>query len=98
LLGEEISGADAADWGLIHETVAGDELEAEVERLVQQLSAGPTVALGLMKWLVNRSQEEGLEQSLNNEGFALELSSRSKDFREGLAAFKEKRSPKFEGR
>jgi 2-(1,2-epoxy-1,2-dihydrophenyl)acetyl-CoA isomerase len=69
-----------------------------MEELVQRLAGGPTVALGLMKWLVHRSQEEGLEQSLTNEGFALELSSRGKDFREGLAAFKEKRPPRFEGR
>jgi len=51
-----------------------------------------------MKWLVHRSQEQDLEQSLTNEGFALELSSRSKDFREGLASFKEKRPPRFNGR
>jgi 2-(1,2-epoxy-1,2-dihydrophenyl)acetyl-CoA isomerase len=98
LLGEEITGVDAADWGLIHDAVPGDALEAEVESLVQRLGAGPTVALGLMKWLVNRSQQEGIEQSLTNEAFALELSSRGKDFREGLAAFKEKRPPRFDGR
>ena len=51
-----------------------------------------------MKWLLHRSQEDGLEESLRNEAFALELSSRGKDFREGLAAFQEKRSPKFQGR
>jgi 2-(1,2-epoxy-1,2-dihydrophenyl)acetyl-CoA isomerase len=98
LLGEEISGADAAGWGLVHDAVAADGLDAAMEELVQRLAGGPTVALGLMKWLVHRSQEEGLEQSLTNEGFALELSSRGKDFREGLAAFKEKRPPRFEGR
>jgi len=98
LLGEEISGADAAAWGLIHEAVAASDLDAEVDALARRLAAGPTVALGLMKWLVHRSQEQDLEQSLTNEGFALELSSRSKDFREGLASFKEKRPPRFNGR
>lgn len=98
LLGEEISGIDAAKWGLIHETVPEESLDGEVENLVQKLAAGPTVALGLTKWLLHRSQEQNLEQSLTNEGFALELSSRAKDFREGLAAFKEKRPPRFEGR
>ncbi len=98
LLGQEISGADAASWGLIHDAVPEESLETEVESLVQTLAAGPTVALGLTKMLMHRSQEQSLEQSLTNEAFALELSSRGKDFREGLAAFKEKRPPSFEGR
>jgi len=98
LLGEEISGADAATWGLIHDAVPGNALDAEVEGLAQRLAAGPTVTLGLMKWLVHRSQEGGLTQSLTHEAFALELSSRGKDFREGLAAFKETRPPRFAGR
>ena len=98
LLGEEVAGADATAWGLIHDAVPDASLEAEVESLVQTLAAGPTVALGLTKWLVHRSQEQNLEQSLANEAFALELSSRGRDFREGLAAFKEKRPPRFQGR
>jgi len=98
LLGEEVSGVDAAAWGLIHEAVPDESLDTEIEDLVQKLAAGPTVSLGLTKWLLHRSQEQNLEQSLANEGFALELSSRAKDFREGLAAFKEKRPPRFEGR
>jgi len=98
LLGEEISGADAAAWGLIHDAVPEESLEGEVEALVAKLATGPTVTLGLIKWLLHRSQEQNLEQSLTNEAFALELSSRGLDFREGLAAFKEKRPPRFEGR
>jgi len=98
LLGAEVSGADAAQWGLVHEAVPADGLDAGVEALVQRVAAGPTVALGLMKWLVHRSQEQDLEQSLTHEAFALELSSRGRDFREGLAAFEQKRPPRFEGR
>ena len=98
LLAEEITGADAAAWGLIHDAVPDESLESEVEALLQKLAAGPTVALGLTKWLLHRSQEQNLEQSLANEAFALELSSRGKDFREGFTAFREKRPPRFEGR
>jgi len=98
LLGEEINGTEAANWGLVHDAVPDDSLETEMENLVQKLAAGPTITLGLMKSLLHRSQEQNLEQSLTNEGFALELSSRTKDFREGLTAFKEKRPPRFEGR
>ena len=64
----------------------------------QLLAHGPTVALGLTKWLLHQGRERSLEQQLANEAFALELSSRTDDFREGLAAFRERRPPTFEGR
>ena len=61
-------------------------------------ASGPTVALGLMKGLLHAAWAATLEEQLRSEAFALELSSRSEDFREGLTAFKEKRSPDFSGR
>ena len=68
------------------------------EELVAQLAAGPTVTLGLTKWLLHAGRENTLDQQLRNEVFALELSSRTDDFREGLRAFGEKRDPDFQGR
>ena len=61
------------------------------------LAHGPTVALGLTKWLLHQGRERSLEQQLANEAFALELSSRTDDFREGLAAFRERRPPQLRG-
>jgi len=98
LLGDTATGAEAADWGLIHHTVPLAELDGEVEALVARLAAGPTVALGLTKWLLHAGADASLDAQLRNEALALELSSRSGDFREGLAAFREKRSPDFQGR
>jgi 2-(1,2-epoxy-1,2-dihydrophenyl)acetyl-CoA isomerase len=98
ILGRTLTGAEAADWGLVHATVAAAELDAEVEALVERLAAGPTVAVGLTKWLLQAGAEATLDAQLRNEALALELSSRSADFREGLAAFKEKRPPNFDGR
>ena len=66
--------------------------------LVEQLAAGPTVALGLAKWLLHQGRATTLADQLANEAFALELSSRTEDFREGLAAFRDKRPPEFTGR
>jgi 2-(1,2-epoxy-1,2-dihydrophenyl)acetyl-CoA isomerase len=98
LLGREVSGAEAAAWGAIHAAVPTIELDTAVDTLVAQLAAGPTVTLGLTKWLLQAGREAPLGQHLRNEGFALELSSRSEDFREGMAAFRERRDPRFEGR
>jgi 2-(1,2-epoxy-1,2-dihydrophenyl)acetyl-CoA isomerase len=98
LLGRELTGAEAADWGLVHAAVPAAGLDAEVEKLVERLAAGPTVALGLTKWLLLSGQSAALDAHLQDEALALELSSRSEDFREGLAAFAERRPPGFRGR
>jgi 2-(1,2-epoxy-1,2-dihydrophenyl)acetyl-CoA isomerase len=98
ILGRQLTGAEAADWGVVHRAVPAAELDREVDALVEQLGGGPTVALGFTKWLLHAAQSTTLPEQLQNEAFALELSSRSNDFREGLAAFKEKRPPDFTGR
>ena len=98
LLGRELSGADAASWGAIHASVPAGDLDASVTVLTERLAAGPTVTLGLMKWLLHAGRDTSFEQHLRNEAFAMELSSRSDDFREGIAAFREKRPPRFTGR
>ena len=98
LLGRALSGAEASEWGAIHRAVPGAELEAAVGEVVGRLASGPTVALGLTKWLLNAGASAELHAQLANEAFALELSSRTDDFREGMAAFREKRTPRFEGR
>jgi 2-(1,2-epoxy-1,2-dihydrophenyl)acetyl-CoA isomerase len=98
LLGRKLSGAEAATWGIIHRAVPDAELESATAALVGQLAAGPTVAIGLTKRCLQRSLETGLAPALQEEAFALELSSRTADFKEGLLAFKERRAAKFEGR
>ena len=98
LLGRELSGADAAAWGAIHAAVPAGDLDRAAADLADRLAAGPTVALGLMKWLLHAGRDAPLDQHLRNEAFALELSSRTEDFREGLTAFREKRDPKFTGK
>jgi 2-(1,2-epoxy-1,2-dihydrophenyl)acetyl-CoA isomerase len=98
LLGRVVDGADAADWGLVHRIVAPADLDAAVDEVVAKLASSATVAVGLAKWLVNHGRETNLRDHLHLESFAMELSSRSEDFREGLAAFIDKRSPDFQGR
>jgi 2-(1,2-epoxy-1,2-dihydrophenyl)acetyl-CoA isomerase len=98
LLGRELSGTEAEEWGLVHRAVDGDEVDATSAALVAQLAAGPTVALGLTKWLVHQGAGLDLERHLASEALALEVSARSDDFKEGIAALREKREPDFQGR
>jgi len=98
LLGRELSGAEAARWGLIHRAVADEQLDGAVDEVVAELAGAPTVALGLTKRAIHRALESSLAEAMETEANALELSSRTADFKEGLAAFREGRAPRFEGR
>jgi 2-(1,2-epoxy-1,2-dihydrophenyl)acetyl-CoA isomerase len=98
MLGRELSGTEAEGWGLIHRAVDGTELDREAAALVAQLASSATVAVGLTKRLLNAGASTDLHAHLANEAFALEVSSRSRDFKEGLLAFTEKRPPEYEGR
>ncbi|MDT5275102.1 MAG: 2-(1,2-epoxy,2-dihydrophenyl)acetyl-CoA isomerase [Mycobacterium sp.] len=98
LLGDKVSGTDAAEWGLIHQAVGPNELDRVTAELLTRLAAGPTVALGLTKQAIHYGQHATLSQSMTQELFDLELSCRTGDFKEGLTAFRERRPPQFDGR
>ena len=98
LLGREVTGAEAAEWGMVHRAVPAGGLDDAVEEVLGPLASGPTVALGLTKWLLHAGTSRSLAEHLADEAFGVELSSRSEDFREGMAAFSEKRDPEFGGR
>jgi 2-(1,2-epoxy-1,2-dihydrophenyl)acetyl-CoA isomerase len=98
LLGETVDGPVAQEWGLIHGCVPDDELEVAAGQLADRLAGGATVSLGLTKSLLHVGSALGFEDQLRQEGFAMELSSRSEDFREGISAFRSKRVADFKGR
>ena len=98
LLGDKVPGQDAADWGLVHDAVPAADLDAAGEALLARLAAGPTVALGLTKLLMHRGLTTDIDRHLHDEAWAMEMSSRSEDFKEYGEAAREKRDPDFEGR
>ena len=97
LLGRELPASEAAAWGLIHRAVPDDELDNAVNELIGELANGDG-AVGLTKRCIHRALDSSLADAMEAEANALELSSRSADFKEGLAAFREKRPAEFEGR
>lgn len=98
LLGEKVAATDAAEWGLIHQAVGLPRLDDAAEELLDRLASGPTVAIGLAKQALSFGQDATLSQAMTQELFDLELSCRTADFKEGLAAFRQRRTPKFDGR
>lgn len=97
LLGRPITGHDAAQWGMIHRSVPGDRLDTTVDELVAELRASATVAIGLTKRCLHTALDGGIVEAMADEALALEMSSRTADFREGLVAFRERRDARFEG-
>ena len=98
MLGRELSGEEAGRWGVVHAAVDDNEVDTQADALVEELGGSATVAVGLTKSLIERGLSTPLENGLTQEAFAMELSSRSSDFKEGMAALREKRKPEYEGR
>ena len=96
MLGDEVVGADAVTLGLAYRcTDSVEALATEAEALAVRLAGGPTRSLGLSKQLLNTTFETALPVALEREGQAQSLAACSPEMAEGMAAFKEKRPPKF---
>lgn len=97
LLGEKISARRAAEIGLIWECVADTEFATHVNAIAIQLATGPTLGFARTKQALYASPDNGFEAQLALEGRLMRECGFSNDYREGVAAFKEKRAAVFTG-
>jgi len=95
--GDDLHAADAERLGLVNRVVPRAQLEAAAGELAGRLAAGPTKALGMAKWLLNRSLDGDRLAAFDDEAWAQELVVATADAGEGLRAFAERRAPEFKG-
>jgi 2-(1,2-epoxy-1,2-dihydrophenyl)acetyl-CoA isomerase len=93
-----LTAADAQDWGLVAEVVEADRLQARAAELAATYAAGPTAAIGMTKRLFDQAGNATLDEQLALEAELQSAATKTGDFNEGVAAFLEKRPPRFSGR
>ena len=98
MTGEPITGLQAADWGLIWKAVDADALDAEVNAIASKLASLPPLGLAAIKAIIRSTGQRTLDQELDLQRDEMRRLGFTEDYREGVAAFLEKRPAKFIGR
>ena len=94
---EVLSPAEAKDLGIVNRIMPGDSFMEEARAYCARLAQGPTLAFGTAKRLVASSLESSMETQMEHERRAIAACGGTEDFKEGVAAFVEKRAPDFKG-
>jgi 2-(1,2-epoxy-1,2-dihydrophenyl)acetyl-CoA isomerase len=97
LLGDPVMADDALRIGLVHRVVPGEALMTETRAMADRLAASAPAALAMTKAALERSWSIGLETALDEEAGLQGMAGATADHAEGLAAFREKRPPRFTG-
>jgi 2-(1,2-epoxy-1,2-dihydrophenyl)acetyl-CoA isomerase len=95
--GRKLTAAEAHAWGLVSEIVETDTLAARAAEVAAELAALPTRGIGMTKRLIDHALHATLEQQLEREAELQTAATQTEDFKEGVAAFLEKRPPQFRG-
>ena len=97
MLGERISASEAEQWGMIYKVFADENFEEASLNMAQNLARMPTTALALIKHALNNSMFNSLETQLSLENELQQKAAGTRDYKEGVQAFLEKRQPGFKG-
>jgi 2-(1,2-epoxy-1,2-dihydrophenyl)acetyl-CoA isomerase len=97
-MAQKVTAQQALEWGLINRVVAADALDEEVAKATNYYATAPTLAIGMIKKMLNKATHSDLETMLQYEAYCQEIAGRSEDYREGVTAFNEKRKPEFKGK
>jgi 2-(1,2-epoxy-1,2-dihydrophenyl)acetyl-CoA isomerase len=95
--GKKLTAAEAHAWGLVSEVVETDALTARAAEVAAQLAELPTRGVGMTKRLLDHAVDATLEEQLEREAQLQTAATQTEDFREGVAAFLEKRPARFKG-
>lgn len=98
MLGEKLTARQAVEWGLIWKCVPDSQFDSEVQALLAHLAAAPTLGLARTKQAIYRGMDAGFGDQLLTERDAMRELGRTRDYREGVDAFLNKRAPEFHGR
>jgi 2-(1,2-epoxy-1,2-dihydrophenyl)acetyl-CoA isomerase len=93
----KITAQEAHKLGMINRVVSPEELDSATASIATYYANAPTKAIGLTKKMINKSQFADLETMLEYEAYMQDIAGASYDYKEGVAAFLEKRKPEFKG-
>jgi 2-(1,2-epoxy-1,2-dihydrophenyl)acetyl-CoA isomerase len=96
-MGTRIKATEAAGMGLINKAVPAEQLDAAVKTYTDYFANAPTKSIGLIKKMLAKSATSTLDEMLAYEAYCQEIAGSSHDYKEGVAAFLEKRKPEFKG-